>query len=308
MIDGCPSQVKVDLGRLQKWLDRRKPNQASWSSGRSEDDRVEVLSGILNGMTLGTPIAMLVRNTDARPQDYSKPMNRPGHAVDLWEKKFGHSDVRGSGRASGRETVARVMAGAVAEAFVKSVLPECRVFGWVSQLGPWKAEQPERMTEWFADDFVARLPSAALSASILEGLTDAKSRGESFGGIGSFEIVGLPQGLGQPVFHKLKNDLASAMLSVGATVGCDFGGGFDSTELLGSEFHDRQNYGGLRGGISTGEPIRMRVAFKPASTLGAQATSGRHDPAILPRAIPVIEAMVWLVLADHVLWARLDRV
>lgn len=289
VIDGCPAGVPFDLEKLQAWLDRRRPGQNASVSSRNEPDQAEVLSGVFEGKTLGSPIAMMVRNQDARSKDYTleKVQTRPGHAGDLWQEKFGHSDFRGSGRASGRETVARVMAGAVAEMFVRSQVPQCRVKGTIEQLGPWKGEETE---------------------AIQQGLQVAKAEGQSFGGTVSLVIEGAPRHLGQPVFHKLKSDLAAAMMSVGATVGVEFGEGFSSTHQAGSDFHGTaQNYGGLRGGISTGDPIGMRIAFKPASTLGKMAKEGRHDPAIVPRAVPVLEAMAWLVLADHLLWRRLDR-
>lgn len=292
VIDGCPAGIPFDFQKLQTWMDRRKPGSSAVVSSRREPDQVEILSGVFEEKTLGTPIAMMVRNVDAKSQDYSreKVQQRPGHAADLWQEKFGHSDFRGSGRASGRETVARVMAGAVAEMFVKSEVRECEITGSIMQLGPWKSSDP---------DFTEKMQN---------GLVEAKAKGESFGGIVELQLKGLPPHLGQPVFHKLKTDLAAAMMSVGATAGVEFGEGFSSTEKQGTAFHnEEQSYGGLRGGISTGDPIRLRIAFKPASTLGAMAREGRHDPAIVPRAVPVLEAMAWLVVADHLLWRRLDR-
>jgi chorismate synthase len=317
VIDGCPAGIVIDEARLHAWMERRRPGQSDVTSARKEADAVEILSGVFEGKTLGTPIAMLTRNVDVRSEDYSRESvaARPGHATDLWQEKFGHSDYRGSGRASGRETVARVMAGAVAEMFVRSVFPEARVAGFVSQLGPWDV-QGNRLeiktklleSDWVADRFAARIPDEEISAAARDGLKNAKNEGESFGGSCELYLQGLPLGLGQPVFHKLKNDLASAMLSVGATAGVDFGEGFDNVGRTGGEFHaPGQSYGGLRGGISTGDLVHMRVAFKPASTLGAMATAGRHDPSIVPRALPVLEAMTWLVLADHILWRRLDQ-
>lgn len=293
VIDGCPAGVTWDASRLQVWMDRRRPGAHAATSQRNEPDTVEVLSGVFEGRTLGSPIAMITRNQDARSSDYSreKIAERPGHAADLWDEKFGHSDYRGSGRASGRETVARVMGGAVAEMFVRHVLTEATVSGVIAQLGPWRPE------------------SAILPTEVVEGLSRARTEGESYGGVVRLTMSGLPAGLGQPVFHKLKSDLAMAMMSVGATAGVDFGDGFLSTDKRGSEFHSEdQIYGGLRGGISTGGAITMRVAFKPASTLGKMAREGRHDPAIVPRALPVLEAMAWLVVADHVLWRRLDQI
>lgn len=294
-------------------MDRRRPGQSAVVSGRQESDQVEILSGVFEERTTGAPIALMVRNQDARSQDYSreKVAQRPGHAADLWQEKFGHSDYRGSGRASGRETVARVMAGAVAEMFVRTQVTDCRVAGWVKQLGPWLADPADigaSAEMWSADRFVARLPNVQLQDQIAAGLVAAKSEGQSYGGVCELRLRGLPKGMGQPVFHKLKADLAAAMLGVGATAGVEFGEGFASATKSGQDFHSSdQSYGGLRGGLSTGNDISLRVAFKPASTLGAMAREGRHDPAIVPRALPVLEAMIWLVVADHLLWQRLDR-
>lgn len=318
VIDGCPAGIAIDSERVQAWMNRRRPGQSAITSGRQEADQPEILSGVFEGKTLGTPIAMFVRNIDSRSNDYSRASAaaRPGHATDLWQEKFGHSDFRGSGRASGRETVSRVMAGAIAEQFVRSVVGECGIAGFVSQLGPWMLP-PNRLEiktklleeQWYADRFPARIPDEEVALQAQEGLKKAKVEGESFGGMCELYLHGVPRGLGQPVFRKLKNDLVNAMMSVGATAGVDIGEGFESVARAGSEFHGTsQTYGGLRGGISTGDLIHLRVAFKPASTLGAMAQAGRHDPAIVPRALPVLEAMAWLVLADHLLWQRLDRI
>ncbi len=317
VIDGCPAGVEWNQKRLTSWLERRRPGQSTVVSARNEPDQSEVLSGVFESRTLGTPIAILVRNADARSKDYSleRVNNRPGHAADLWHRKFGHSDHRGSGRASGRETVSRVMAGAVAEMFVRQSAPEIRILGFVSQIGAWQISEKARAAilaekqDWPTDRFTGRLPDETVSLDLENGLIRAKEAGESYGGICEIVMFGLPEGLGQPVFHKLKSDLTSAMMSVGATSGVDFGEGFLNVSEPGSGFHNsKQTYGGLRGGISTGDPVHLRIAFKPASTLGAMAREGRHDPAILPRALPVLEAMAWLVIADHIIWRRLDRV
>jgi chorismate synthase len=316
VIDGCPAGVEINKDRLQKWLERRRPGQSAVVTSRQESDQVEIVSGVFANKTLGTPIAMFVRNHDARSKDYAResvPL-RPGHATDLWDAKFGHSDFRGSGRASGRETVARVMAGAVAEMFLQQAVPQIQVLGFVSQLGPWSLNQiclakAREAAPWSSEAFVARFPDASLSVDIEAGLLKAKAAGESFGGVCELVIRGAPKGLGQPVFHKFKADLGAAMLGVGATSAVEFGEGFAATSKVGSEFHSEgQSYGGIRGGIATGEPIDLKVAFKPTSTLGKMAKEGRHDPAILPRALPVLEAMAWLVLADHFLWQRLDKI
>lgn len=315
VIEGCPAGIPFDFALLQKELERRRPGGAL-VSGRQEADLPEVLSGVYEGRTLGTPIAILVRNTDARSQDYgqSTPV-RLGHADDLWKLKFGHSDFRGGGRASGRETVCRVMAGAVARMVLRECAPELQIQGFVSQIGPIELSDSELVeatsrSSVEIDGFPARFPSPKLSAEVVTLLERAKASGKSFGGRAVIRATGVPVGLGQPVFHKLKADLASAFLSVGATSAVEIGEGSDSSTAEGSEFHalSRGQYGGIRGGISTGEPLEVGVGFKPTSSVLDFAKKGRHDPCIVPRAIPVLEAMMALVLVDHLLWSRTDRV
>lgn len=327
VIDGCPAGVPFDLALLRRELDRRRPGTrspgptgASITSARAEPDEPEVLSGVYEGKTLGTPIAILIRNQDARPQDYAAIASAPrtGHADDVWRAKFGHSDPRGGGRSSGRETAARVMAGAVAQMYLRCALPALRVVGFARQIGPFELTDAQLATLWNTpaaeleiDSFPARYPSAEQAAAITELLTAAKRDGKSYGGSAELWIDGVPPNLGQPVFHKLKADLAQAMLSVGATIGCEIGDGVAAAYSEGSSFHrqdDRpQRYGGIRGGISTGERILLRVAFKPTASVLDVARLGRHDPCIVPRAIPVLESMLYLVLADHVLWMQGDR-
>lgn len=291
VIDGCPSGVPFDLELLQTELDRRRPGTSSAVSARSELDQVEVLSGVFEGQTLGTPIAMLVRNQDARSQDYKEIAKEPriGHADDTWSSKYGHRDHRGGGRSSGRETVSRVMAGAVAQMFLRQIYPELQVKGEAKRIGPFES---------------------GITNEVMAFLEKAKIEGKSYGGTVGLTVKGMPKNLGQPVFHKLKSDLASAILSIGATTGFELGAGFSAVEEEGSEFHSRNDsevYGGIRGGISTGEDLHFSVAFKPTSSVKDVAKKGRHDPCIVPRAIPVVEAMTWLVLADHELWRRLDQ-
>jgi chorismate synthase len=324
VIDGCPAGVPFDVALLHRELSRRRPGTRSTTgesitSARAESDEPEVLSGVYEGLTLGTPIAILVRNHDARPQDYAAIASAPrtGHADDVWRSKFGHSDPRGGGRSSGRETVARVMAGAVAQMFLRSAAPELRVRGFARQIGPFTLSPSELTDLWSlplgeldADPFPARFPSTARAAEITELLTAAKREGKSYGGSAELWIDGAPAHLGQPVFHKLKSDLAQAMLSVGATIGCEIGDGVAAAYAEGSDFHRQDSrpdrYGGIRGGISTGERILLRTAFKPTASVLDVARAGRHDPCIVPRAIPVLEAMAYLILADHVLWRRSD--
>lgn len=301
VIDGCPAGVKWNEGLLLSEMARRRPGASAIVSGRNEEDKPEVLSGVYEGLTLGTPIAMIVRNKDQRSEDYKEIAlaPRPGHADDVWRAKFGHSDPRGGGRSSGRETLSRVLAGAVAQMFLAQAMPGLKVRGYARSIGPHIAADGQDAIQ---------LPE------VQQLLIDAKRDGKSFGGEAEIAIEGAPVGLGQPVFHKLKADLASAFLGVGATAGVEIGEGFEAIHAEGTEFHGREGrgesepYGGLRGGISTGGAIVSRVAFKPTSSVLDVAKKGRHDPCIVPRAIPVLEAMAWIVLADHVLWARGDRI
>jgi len=329
VIDGCPAGVPFDDALLRAALARRRPGQKEPSgqvlvTSRDEPDVPEVLSGIYEGRTLGTPIAILVRNQDARSADYdaiaADPQRRPrrGHADDLWRQKFGHSDPRGGGRSSGRETVARVMGGAVAQMLLRTLHPELVVKGFARQIGPYSLSEADlRELETIAagadgvDRHAARFPSQAHAQAVTELLASAKRDGKSYGGTAELWLDGVPACLGQPVFHKLKADLALAVMSVGATSGVELGDGAQAAGAEGSRFHasegDPARYGGIRGGISTGERIRLCATFKPTASVLDVAKKGRHDPCIVPRAIPVLEAMAWLVLADHVLWARSDR-
>lgn len=317
VIDGCPAGVSFDEALLKKDLERRRPGHHGSGqvvSGRQESDLPEILSGVFEGLTLGTPIAIIVCNQDARSQDYKeiKASPRAGHADDMWKEKFGHSDHRGGGRSSGRETVSRVMAGAVAKMLLGQVSAQTKVLGYASQVGPFKLTNEERnqIGDKAIDSFQARFPSSR-DHELAAMLKEAQEQGESYGGIAEILIQNPPSYLGQPVFHKLKSDLAQAFLSVGATSGFELGLGFESADVKGSDFHQISNsslYGGVRGGISTGEDILMRVSFKPTSSILDVAKKGRHDPCIVTRAIPVLEAMTWLVLADHYLWSKTDKV
>lgn len=324
-IDGCPAGLRLDEKRLQWWMNRRRPGQSAVTSQRQEPDHVEILSGVFEGKTLGTPITMIVRNVDAKSSEYSKEKleMRQGHATDLWQQKFGHSDPRGSGRASGRETVARVMAGFVAEALCLSMFPKMRLLGYSSKIGEfvlsdiqreaWLKRLQESQHEFgsvaWSDTFSARFPDIEKHEQLQKYLMTAREQGESYGGSADVLIEGAPVGLGQPVFHKLKSDFAMAMMSIGATCGFEMADGFAASSDLGSVFHSEdQKYAGVRGGISTGETMHFRLHFKPTSSLGKMATEGRHDPCIVPRAVVVSEAMAWCVLADHILWHLTDRI
>ncbi len=254
----------------------------------------------------------MVKNTNQRSADYTEIQKTPrvGHADDVWKNNIGHSDVRGGGRSSGRETLSRVIAGAIAKQFLLQKFPTLQVMGFVKSIGDMElnAEELQQLrTNWLqqkktADEYSARFPTSRFA--IADILLEAKQNGESYGGVVELWIEGVPQSLGEPVFYKLKNVLASAMMSIGATCGFELGDGFQMSRQKGTEVHTTSRssqYGGLRGGISTGEPIIFRTAFKPTSSILDVAKKGRHDPCIVPRAVPVVEAMTWAVLADMVL-------
>lgn len=318
VVEGCPAGVVWNGELLANEMARRRPGQAAWTTSRGEPDQVEVLSGVFEGKTLGSPIAMIVRNQDARSKDYAGGLSRTGHADDVWLDKFGHNDHRGGGRASGRETVARVMGGAVAQMLVSQLVPGMKVTSFARAIGPVEltdsevvaAEKNLLQKVYFADQFAARVPHAEKAKVVEDLLVTAKAEGLSYGGRAELWLDGVPRGLGQPVFRKLKADLAAAVMGVGATSAVSLGDGWNSVTEEGSKFHRSGEavYGGIRGGIATGERIRLEVAFKPTSSVLDVAKKGRHDPCIVPRALPVLEAMLWLVIADHLLWQRLDKV
>ena len=296
VIEGMPAGVEYKENILLQALARRKPGQGTHTTARQEEDRPEILSGIFEGKTLGTPIAVLVRNSDQKSNDYNEIQNSPriGHADDTWKEKFLHTDHRGGGRSSGRETLCRVIVGAFAQMLVQQIYPNIKVEAFAQKIGPHTLEK------------VKELPEA-----IKDFLSQAKAAGESYGGVVECSILNSPKSLGQPVFHKFKADLAAGIMSIGATTGFELADGFSSVEKKGTEFHQSiqsASYGGIRGGITTGEEIYFRVAFKPTSSIKDIAKKGRHDPCIVPRAIPVVEAMAWVVLADHVLWSRTDKI
>lgn len=307
LIEGCPSGVPFDETLLRHWLERRRPGRDPGLSARSETDAHEILSGVYLGKTLGTPIAIIVKNQNFISSDYDeiKTSIRQGHADDVWKQKFSHSDHRGGGRSSGRETVARVMGGAVAEMFLKQEIGSLRISAVPRQIGHQiindESLDLHQPLNWYLSE--QRKKEVDL---MLEGL---KAEGESVGGIVEMQIDGAPSGLGQPVFRKLKSELGAAYLSIGATTGVEIGEGFRMIDKMGTQVHrgSTEVYGGIRGGISTGENIRARVAIKPTSSILDVAKKGRHDPCIMFRALPVLEAMTYLVIADQVLWSRLDR-
>jgi chorismate synthase len=309
VLDGFPSQVKVCEKLIYEMLQRRRPGTSKATSTRDEKDEIQILSGVFEGQTLGTPIAAVVYNEDARSKDYEaiKTKPRTGHADDVWKEKFGHSDHRGGGRSSGRETISRVIGGAFAKMLVQKHFGECNVFSSPVQIGPKEIHENEQ------DPQGPYGLKRAKWNEIEKMLLKAKEDGDSYGGIAQVKIKNPPKSLGQPVFHKLKADLAAAMLGVGAVSAFELSGAREAATMKGTEFHKKESsgedssYGGIRGGLSTGEDISLKLTVKPTSSILDVAKAGRHDPCILLRALVVYESMAWLTLADHLLWSRLDR-
>ena len=329
VIDGCPPNLPLTPGEIQGELDRRRPGQSDIVTPRQEADAVEILSGVHEGKTTGTPIALLVRNTDARPSAYTEMQAkyRPSHADYTYQAKFGHRDPRGGGRSSARETIGRVAAGAIAKKILTQVgAVEIRAF--LTQVHDIVMPVAEEFPTLAAVEATpVRCPHAATAALMIERIKTVRSAGDSVGGVIECRVRGLPAGLGEPVFDRLEADLAKAMLSLPATKGFEVGSGFAGTLLKGSEHNDAfemragqvhtttNRSGGVQGGISNGEELVFRVAFKPTATiLQPQKTvdvrgqdtelqaRGRHDPCVVPRAVPIVEAMAALVLVDH--WMR----
>jgi chorismate synthase len=329
IIDGCPARVAVSRDEVQRELDRRRPGQSTLVSQRKEDDQVEILSGVLDGITLGTPIAMLVRNADARGRDYAEleTKYRPSHADYTYDAKFGIRAIAGGGRASARETIGRVAAGAIA----RKLLGRVEIVAWVDEVGDVAASvDPDLVTVAAIEATPVRCPDPVAAAAMIERIEAARKAGDSLGGVVRAVALGVPPGLGEPVFDKLDADLAKAMVSLPAVKGFEIGSGFAGTKLTGSTHNDlfyraedgrirtRTNRsGGVQGGISNGEAITLRIAFKPTATIMQPQPTvdrdgnetvleprGRHDPCVLPRAVPIVEAMIALVLADHTLRQR----
>lgn len=334
VVDGCPAGLALTTSTIQRALDRRRPGQSHLVTQRKEADHVEILSGVEDDYTLGSPIALLVRNNDARPKDYRDVTKayRPSHAEYTYDAKYGRHAATGGGRASARETVGRVAAGAIAEALLMPLGVE--IVGWVSQIGECIAPPVEGLTRASVDATLTRCGHAESDEAMTTLIEQVRKAGDSVGGVVSVEVRGVPAGLGAPVFDKLEADLAKALMSLPASKGFEIGEGFAAARMRGSAHNDllyrtvtgrlgthTNHAGGIVGGISNGEPLRLRVAFKPTATIAqAQATvdihgqptvitgRGRHDPCVLPRAVPIVEAMVALVLADHMLQQRCARV
>ena len=298
VIDGCPAGVFYNKELLLKNLERRRPGQKNSEgqivvSERDERDQPNILSGIFENKTLGTPIAVVVENQNQKSQDYDelKDKARIGHADDMWQGKFGYRDHRGGGRSSARETLNWVIAGSFAEMFCVMDYPGTKVEARLLQVGPICLEK----------DGVAALD---------ELLLQAKEQGESYGGVVELRVRRPPKYLGEPIFNKIKAELAHAYMTINACNGVELGGGFDMALQKGSDVHSQEfsdNYGGIRGGMTTGEDIIFKLSFKPTSSINDVAKKGRHDPCIVLRALPVIEAMTWAVLADQILLSRLNQ-
>jgi chorismate synthase len=332
VIDGCPPKIEISEADIQCELDRRRPGQSKITTQRKEEDRCEILSGVFEGKTLGTPIAMLVRNQDARPEAYAemKETFRPSHADFTYEAKYGIRNWQGGGRASARETIGRVAAAAIARKVMRTFYAEIDIVGYVTQVHEVVAKIDKskvRTEDVYAN--IVHCPDAAAAKLMIDLIERVREEGDSLGGVIECVVRGVPPGLGEPVFDKLEADLAKAMLSLPATKGFEIGSGFSATRMRGSEHNDPfqmrggrvrtsgNNSGGVQGGISNGEEIYFRVAFKPTATIAREqqtvkatgeettlAARGRHDPCVLPRAVPMVEAMAALVLCDHALRQR----
>ena len=332
VIDGCPSGLKLDFSAIQSELDRRKPGQSEITTSRKESDKVNFLSGIFENTTTGAPIGFIIPNDDAKSKDYSniKDIFRPSHADYTFEKKYGIRDYRGGGRSSARETACRVVAGAVAKQLLRHYGID--LVAYVSSVGAIEIKKLNYNVKDLiskSNSNIVRCPDDEIAQSMINLISDLKKKGDSIGGQISCLVSGVPAGLGSPVFDKLHADLGKAMLSINAVKGFEYGSGFEGSKMLGSQHNDvfevndgnistKTNFsGGIQGGISNGQPIYFKVAFKPVATILTKQKSvnksnenvelkvnGRHDPCVVPRAVPIVEAMAALVLTDHLLRNR----
>jgi chorismate synthase len=332
IVDGCPPRIEVSEADIQRDLDRRRPGQSEIVTPRDEADTGKILSGTFEGRTIGTPIAVVVYNKDARPDAYREMESafRPSHADYTYQAKYGIRNWQGGGRASARETIGRVAAAAIAKKVLAHLAPGLEIVAYVKSIHALTAEvDPATVKFEQVEANIVRCPDAAMAVKMIDFIKDVRSEGDSVGGVIECVVRGCPPGWGEPVFDKLEADLAKAMLSLPATKGFEIGSGFAGTLQKGSEHNDvfemrqgavhtRTNKsGGIQGGISNGEPIFFRIAFKPTATIfreqetvsttGENTTlkaRGRHDPCVLPRAVPMVEAMAALVLCDHALRQR----
>ena len=328
VIDGCPAGIELNVELIQKDLDRRKPGQSKITTQRKENDQVRILSGVFEGKTTGTPIGFTIENTNQKSKDYShiKDSYRPSHADLVYDEKYGFRDYRGGGRSSARETVSRVVAGAIAKQFLKGI----SIDAYVNQVGRIKSDKIyAELNLKDAENNIVRCPDLEVAEQMINFISETKKKGDTVGGVIRCVIKGVPMGLGEPVFDKLHARLGSAMLSINAVKGFSYGSGFDGVQMYGSEHNDMFNTdkstktnfsGGIQGGISNGMDIYFDVAFKPVATLiQAYETidqqgnivqthgKGRHDPCVVPRAVPIVEAMAALVIADFMLLKRTNR-
>ncbi|TPE44736.1 chorismate synthase [Pontibacter mangrovi] len=335
IVDGCPAGLEISMEEIQHALDRRRPGQSDITTPRKEEDKVTVLSGIFEGKTTGTPIAMVVNNKDQHSHDYSHIQHafRPSHADYTYTAKYGNRDYRGGGRSSARETVARVAAGALAAKLLQH--HGISVQSYVSQVGSVKLRKPYNKLDLSQiDSNKVRCPDGKIAARMIGVVEEARDSLDTIGGVVSCVIKGVPAGLGEPVFDKLHAELGKAMLSINAVKGFEYGSGFEGVKLRGSEHNDQfytdeeghirtrtNNSGGIQGGISNGQDIYFNVAFKPVATIlqpqttindaGEEITlkgKGRHDPCVLPRAVPIVDAMAALVIADFLLRQKVNKV
>ena len=329
VLDGCPAGIPLDLELIQKDLDRRKPGQSAIVTQRKEPDMVEIYSGIFEGKTTGTPIGFAIHNTNQKSKDYGhiKDSYRPSHADYVYDKKYGFRDYRGGGRSSARETASRVVAGAIAKQFLKGI----EINAFVSQVGQLKMEKSYLELDLHtAENNIVRCPDQEMALQMEEYIKAIKKEGDTIGGVITCVAKNVPVGLGEPVFDKLHAELGKAMLSINAVKGFEYGSGFEGVTMKGSEHNDpfntdgstKSNHsGGVQGGISNGMDIFFNVAFKPVATViqgyetidkeGNMVTTqgkGRHDPCVVPRAVPIVEAMTALVLADFMLLSRTNKI
>jgi chorismate synthase len=329
VIDGCPPRLEISAEEIQLELDRRRPGQSKITTPRKETDTCEIVSGVFEGKTLGTPITILVRNKDTRPQDYDEMQQkyRPSHADATYDAKYGIRNWQGGGRSSARETIGRVAAGAIAKKILKQVA-DVEIVGYVKRIKDIEGViDPNTVTLEQVESNIVRCPDAECAVQMIERIEQIGHSGDSLGGVVECVARNVPKGLGEPVFDKLEADLAKGVMSLPASKGFEIGSGFAGTLLTGSEHNDEfytdetgavrtatNRSGGIQGGIANGENIILRVAFKPTATIRKEqrtvtsagvetilAAKGRHDPCVLPRAVPMVEAMVALVLCDHLL-------
>ena len=332
IIEGCPAGLEINKGLIQKDLDRRKPGQSKVTSPRKEDDKVQLLSGIFEGKSTGTPIGFLIPNINSKSQDYSniKDVFRPSHADYTYEEKYGLRDYRGGGRSSARETACRVVAGSIAKQLLNNY--GIKISAYVSSIGNIFADEKNMDLNKDYDSNIVRCPDNDASEKMINLITELKSKGYTVGGQIKCIINGVKPVLGEPVFDKLHADLGKAMLSINAVKGFEYGSGFSGSKMTGSVHNDEfivengnvstktNNSGGIQGGISNGEEIYFKVAFKPVATIMSKQNSidkeknnvelsvkGRHDPCVVPRAVPIVESMAAIVLADHLLRNRTSK-